>query len=390
MSNTEIVILVVLILVLLIVAFKPFKRTQARKEVSDTVKQVFPVWAAQGPFESGAESAAAMRRAYLAILGPEKTEEMADAIAVHEAGYDDNPEGWEETRRAAIENSSSDVIELAKGITAAESLNKDIHESVGRRFEFTKLPDGRTDIVNRQIWSDEEIAEQKKEDIDGIVLGIGNGLINDTSTEAQEFVQFLGDIYYQKTQKEPDTKAIGETWLELLSWSDEEPDSELSRKFENLNYARAATSQKAEEEYISQPLHQDFNYWKKRLLPLWPWELEEFLINVNEHKDIVVGEINFQSAVCYCFYEHGFYNRYLNEEEHEKSCVNGEQIVNLIRQTFKDEPDKLFRFEEAHKNALSMAEKFGWPLESHKLDHHEVNQIMSQRVSEEGVPNREN
>lgn len=53
----------------IVVAGRFLLRSQARKVASDAAKQVFPVWAIQGPFDSGTESAAAMRNAWLAVFG---------------------------------------------------------------------------------------------------------------------------------------------------------------------------------------------------------------------------------------------------------------------------------------------------------------------------------
>ena len=80
-------------------------------------RQVFPVWAAQGPFASGAESAAAMRNAYLVVMGPEQTEGMADAIAKHATAYDCDPARWEETRRDAAQAAgpeTADFVSIAQ------------------------------------------------------------------------------------------------------------------------------------------------------------------------------------------------------------------------------------------------------------------------------------
>ena len=137
-------------------------RSRIFYSASDMAKQVFPVWAAQGPFDSGAESAAAMRNAYLAVLGTDQTEEMADGIEGHATAYDADPETWEETRRTALEGASSDALTLAEGISAAESINKEFIEDRGHRLEFTKQPDGSTAAVYKQTLSDEEIEKKEK------------------------------------------------------------------------------------------------------------------------------------------------------------------------------------------------------------------------------------
>ena len=106
MGTPEIFVLAVLGILGIVVAVKLLLRLQAHKDASDLAKQVFPVWAAQGPFHSGAESAAAMRNAYLAVFGPDQTKEMADGIKGHETVYDANPETWEETISATLSGST--------------------------------------------------------------------------------------------------------------------------------------------------------------------------------------------------------------------------------------------------------------------------------------------
>jgi hypothetical protein len=81
-------------------------------------RQVFPVWAAQGPFASGAASAAAMRNAYLVVMGEKEAEEAAEAIAKHAAAYDSNPVKWEEIRREAAGVAGSETIGFLTRATA--------------------------------------------------------------------------------------------------------------------------------------------------------------------------------------------------------------------------------------------------------------------------------
>jgi hypothetical protein len=90
-------------------------------------RQVFPVWAGQGPFASGAESAAAMRNAYMVVMGPEQTEGMADAIAMHAAAFDRDRARWEESRRAAAQAAgpeTADFVLMAKRAGAKDAANE--------------------------------------------------------------------------------------------------------------------------------------------------------------------------------------------------------------------------------------------------------------------------
>ena len=151
MELGDIILSAALVVLGLVVVGKFLLRSQARKMASNAARQVFPVWAVQGPFASGTESAAAMGNAYLAVFGAEQAAKMADSIEQHRIAFDNDPETWEKTRREAAEIADPDARALAEGIAAAEHLNKDILEDRGRRLEFTKLPDGSTQLLYNNL-----------------------------------------------------------------------------------------------------------------------------------------------------------------------------------------------------------------------------------------------
>jgi len=128
MGNKKINFRVAIAIVVVLVAIGLFVRSQSQymavKMASEKAKMVFPVWAAQGPFKSGTESAAAMSRASLAVFGPKEAQKYADAIAQHEASFNKKPESWEETRRFALEGANSDAIALGKALKAGHSRRK--------------------------------------------------------------------------------------------------------------------------------------------------------------------------------------------------------------------------------------------------------------------------
>ena len=73
------------------------------RAASKTAKQLFPVWAGQGPFDSGEDSARAMKAAYTVVLGPEEAEHdrhpseawRARRIDVVDRGKDQDGEEYE-------------------------------------------------------------------------------------------------------------------------------------------------------------------------------------------------------------------------------------------------------------------------------------------------------
>ncbi len=182
-----------------------------------------------------------MRNAYMAVFGAEDSKRRGDLIEQHGIAYDNDPETWEKMRREAAEIADPDTRTLAEGIAAAERLNKGIFEDGGRRLEFTKAPDGSTQLIQKQIWSDEDIQKKKNEDGEAIVSGIGKGLLRRSSQEAQKLVEFLSEVYFTNTGEKPDASAIGRTWLALIEMRDEDPDSKLAQQFESLNDAHFAT-----------------------------------------------------------------------------------------------------------------------------------------------------
>ena len=71
------------------------------------IRKVFPLWAAQGPFQSGGASAAAMRNAIATVLPPREVDRMADGLLRHAVSYDSDPTEWEKTRRTWAKTESS-------------------------------------------------------------------------------------------------------------------------------------------------------------------------------------------------------------------------------------------------------------------------------------------
>jgi ribosome modulation factor len=130
MTTAHLVLSALVIFTMVAILFWLSVRSRASKRAismaRSMARQVFPVWAAQGPFASGAESAAAMRNAYMVVMGPEQTEAMADAIAEHAAAFDHDPATWQETRRDAAQAAvpqTADFVWMAKRAGAKDAMN---------------------------------------------------------------------------------------------------------------------------------------------------------------------------------------------------------------------------------------------------------------------------
>jgi len=76
-----------------------------RKRITEAVDRILievnAVWAVQGPFKKGEESARAMKFATIAVRGPESInlKPTADALAKHAASFDSQTQTWESLRQ---------------------------------------------------------------------------------------------------------------------------------------------------------------------------------------------------------------------------------------------------------------------------------------------------
>ena len=74
---------------------------------------VYAVWAVQGPFKNGEESAKAMKLATAAVRGPESIKDLstADALTRHAASYDTQPQKWESLRQDSLSGANGQKFE---------------------------------------------------------------------------------------------------------------------------------------------------------------------------------------------------------------------------------------------------------------------------------------
>jgi hypothetical protein len=98
----EILIVALITVVVLTILIRKWIKSQAFNIASEEAKELFPVWAIQGPFNSGEESAKALLYAHKAMSGIELPEDTLEAVRKHSVAYDDDPEVWEENRNLAL------------------------------------------------------------------------------------------------------------------------------------------------------------------------------------------------------------------------------------------------------------------------------------------------
>lgn len=200
-------------------------------------KNLFPVWAGQGPFENGTESAAAFKAAYTVVMGQEETNKNEETFLKHQIAYDNDPDTWENLRKEsiAISDELDDLITMAKGLTAMDRLNEDILEGGGHRLELVTNEQGETNIAYKQIWTDEEIEKHREETNDAILIGLGESLLNSDTPEAKELLGFLVGLYTAAHDKEPETaKDIGNIFFNCITVCSDEPDDEVCIEFKEL------------------------------------------------------------------------------------------------------------------------------------------------------------
>lgn len=203
-------------------------------QASKMAQKVFPVWAGQGPFESGAESARAMKSAYTAVMGPKNAAEAQDSIEKHQIAYDQDPETWENLRKESMQANReiNDYITIAEGLAAMEIINEDILEGGGHQLDVVTNEKGGMDFVYKQIWTDEKIKKHEEELNKTIINSLGEGLLNTDMDEAKELLYFIVSLHRSAHEKDPETAyEIGSILFNCISYNDENPEEEISKEF---------------------------------------------------------------------------------------------------------------------------------------------------------------
>ena len=121
----EIVLTTLIAAIVAAVLVRKWYRAREFKVASEMAKEVFPVWAAQGPFASGEQSAKALRYSHMAVSGPDLSEKMLEGIAQHAIAYDEDPETREHNREETLQyvtEETRDYVEAAIAFAALDQL----------------------------------------------------------------------------------------------------------------------------------------------------------------------------------------------------------------------------------------------------------------------------
>ncbi|NNE84745.1 MAG: hypothetical protein HKN28_12325 [Alphaproteobacteria bacterium] len=234
MEATEMYVLVAVVIFVCVLMIKFLLRPKPDELFPNIDQKIMPIWATLGPFDTGFDSASAMRGAYLAVMGPTEAKKMGAVIEQHETDYDDNSKEWEETRRKALEVADSGTLNLAEAITTSGSSIKGLIVGGERWSEYPAHQAQVKSLISTIFGTGEAFDENSKQDNGIITPSIGMALINDHSTEALDLFKFLCGVYRLNMNKEPNGKAIDMTCLAFLAMRNEQPDSKLLDTFDNL------------------------------------------------------------------------------------------------------------------------------------------------------------
>ena len=118
------IVLGVIVVIVLVFAGYHFWNKDTKDQADDVFVKINAVWAVQGPFKNGAESAQAMRYATKAVGAPDS---FYNAIDKHAAAYDAHPDRWEGIRRGSLQFAKGErfetCLEAAKKLGAVVNPN---------------------------------------------------------------------------------------------------------------------------------------------------------------------------------------------------------------------------------------------------------------------------
>jgi hypothetical protein len=106
----------VVVVVLVFVGYHYWNKG-TKNQADDVFVKINAVWAVQGPFKNGAESAQAMRYATKAVGGPDS---FYNEIDKHAAAYDAHPDRWEGIRKGSLQFAKGEQFESS--LEAAKKL----------------------------------------------------------------------------------------------------------------------------------------------------------------------------------------------------------------------------------------------------------------------------
>lgn len=177
------------------VCWYAYKKFLAKKAGKIGV-EIYTVWAAQGPFENGEDTAKAMRRAIIAVRGKDALEDnkFNEAIIRHADAYNSDPQRWETLREKYL--------------------------SVNKPRDFGKY----VEMVKQMASNDIALSN------------FGERLAKDTSAEGKDLLGFLKVSYESRFNKKIEAvEEVGLIYAHIYSESFRHPDEEFYKLFLDLN-----------------------------------------------------------------------------------------------------------------------------------------------------------
>lgn len=172
-----------------------YKRFFAKKAGKISV-EIYTVWAAQGPFKNGEDSAKAMRRAIIVVRGKDALEDnkFNEAIIRHADAYNSDPQRWERLREESL--------------------------SVKKSKDFDKY----VEMVKQMASNDIALSN------------FGERLTKDTSAEGKDLLRFLKAAYESRFNKKIESvEEVGLIYAQIYSESFRHPEEEFYQLFLDLN-----------------------------------------------------------------------------------------------------------------------------------------------------------
>lgn len=164
-------------------------------QASKITGEVYAVWAAQGPFESGEASAKAMHYANLAVRGMDSStdKEFKEVILKHARAYDDDPARWEALRR--------------------DSLSLPKNEKFEEQLALAEHIANNTEVINK----------------------LGEKLLDEGSKESKDLLALLNEIYKSRHGRDiEDSVELGFIYAQVYSESLRYPEEDIYRLFIQL------------------------------------------------------------------------------------------------------------------------------------------------------------
>lgn len=213
--------------------FKYFIERSAKNKL----EQAYGVWAHMGPFQSGLESATAMRSALIAVWGP--TFEFSEET--HDQQFEANRPHWDVLREKHFnlpkDAEFSHHLKTAQSIWQTANLNALFMEE-RYRLNYSENGTGLVVVSVVDTWPERQSPTALNSEVIEPNYGkIGDALFEDVSDEAKRLVDFIDEFAltaYGKITESPEE--LGKRYAAALELSWRKPGSNFSQAFFSVEF----------------------------------------------------------------------------------------------------------------------------------------------------------